>query len=45
MPGTLARHLDLEGTVRGFMVIWPRDGESLVVVDAFVSGLASRFHP
>ena len=39
MPGTLARHLDLAGTVRGFMVIWPRDGEALVVVDAFAERL------
>ena len=41
MPGTLARHLDLAATVRGFMVIWPREGEPVVVVDAFAERLAA----
>ncbi len=27
MPGTLARHLDIASTVRGFMVLWPRKGD------------------
>jgi Xaa-Pro aminopeptidase len=41
MPGTLARHLDLAATVRGFMVIWPRNGEAVVVVDAFAERLGA----
>jgi len=41
MPGTLARHLDLAATVRGFMVVWPRNGEAVVVVDAFAERLGA----
>jgi Xaa-Pro aminopeptidase len=42
MPGTLARHLDIASTVRGFMVIWPRNREPVVVLDAFAENLARR---
>jgi hypothetical protein len=35
MPGTLSRHLDIASTVRGFMVLWPRHGEPIVILDAF----------
>ena len=42
MPGTLARHLDLAQTVRGFMVLWPRKGEPLIIVDAFAEALVRR---
>src|SRR5262249_8824980 len=42
MPGTLARHLDIASTVRGFMVIWPRNREPVVVLDAFAESLARR---
>jgi Xaa-Pro aminopeptidase len=42
MPGTLARHLDISSTVRGFMVIWPRNREPVVVLDAFAENLARR---
>lgn len=42
MPGTLARHLDVASTVRGFMVIWPRHGEPVLVLDAFAEKLARR---
>jgi len=31
LPGTLARHLDLANTVRGFMLLWPRKGEPVIV--------------
>lgn len=41
MPGTLARHLDLAATMRGFMVLWPRHGEPIVVLDAFAERLAA----
>jgi Xaa-Pro aminopeptidase len=42
MPGTLARHLDIASTVRGFMVLWPRAGDPVLVVDAFAEKLAQR---
>jgi Xaa-Pro aminopeptidase len=42
MPGTLARHLDIASTVRGFMVLWPRAGEPTIVLDAFAERLARR---
>ena len=45
MPGTLARHLDLAATVRGFMVIWPRKGEPAIVLDAFAEKLAAMRSP
>ena len=42
MPGTLARHMDIASTVRGFMVLWPRQGKPIVVLDAFAEKLARR---
>jgi Xaa-Pro aminopeptidase len=42
MPGTLARHLDIASTVRGFMVLWPRQGDPVVVLDAFAEKLVRR---
>ncbi len=42
MPGTLARHLDLANTVRGFMLFWPRKGEPVIVLDSFAEKLALR---
>ena len=42
MPGTLARHLDIASTVRGFMVLWPRTGDPVIVLDAFAERLARR---
>src|SRR5262245_18004541 len=42
MPGTLARHLDIASTVRGFMVLWPHSGEPAVVLDAFAEKFAKR---
>jgi Xaa-Pro aminopeptidase len=42
MPGTLSRHLDIASTVRGFMVLWPRHGEPIVILDAFAEKLARR---
>jgi Xaa-Pro aminopeptidase len=32
-PGTLARHLDLANSVRGVLLVWPRYGEPVVVLD------------
>lgn len=42
MPGTLSRHMDIAGTVRGFMVLWPRSKEPIVIVDAFAQKLVQR---
>jgi Xaa-Pro aminopeptidase len=42
MPGTLARHLDVASSVRGFMVLWPRKGAPIIILDAFAEKLARR---
>jgi Xaa-Pro aminopeptidase len=42
MPGTLSRHLDIASTVRGFTVLWPRQGDPILVVGAFAEKLAKR---
>jgi Xaa-Pro aminopeptidase len=42
LPGTLARHLDLANTIRGFMLIWPRRGEPIIVLDSFAETLVAR---
>jgi len=42
MPGTLARHLDLAQTVRGFMLVWPRRGEPILVLEAFAEKVVLR---
>jgi Xaa-Pro aminopeptidase len=42
LPGTLARHLDLANTVRGFMLVWPRKGEPVIVLDAFAEKVVAR---
>jgi Xaa-Pro aminopeptidase len=42
LPGTLARHLDLANTVRGFMLIWPRKGAPIIVLDSFAKTLVAR---
>ncbi len=42
MPGTLARHLDTAATVRGFMLLWPRHGEPVIVLDSFAEKVARR---
>jgi Xaa-Pro aminopeptidase len=42
LPGTLARHLDLANTIRGFMLIWPRRGEPVIVLDSFAETLVAR---
>ena len=42
LPGTLARHLDIASTVRGFMLVWPRKGEPIVVLDSFAEKVVAR---
>lgn len=40
--GTLARHLDLSDSPRGTFLVWPRDGEPRIVLNAFAEGLTRR---
>jgi Xaa-Pro aminopeptidase len=42
LPGTLARHLDIASTVRGFMLVWPRKGEPVIVLDSFAEKVVAR---
>ena len=42
MPGTLARHLDTAATVRGFMLLWPRTREPVIVLDSFAEKMRAR---
>jgi Xaa-Pro aminopeptidase len=41
-PGTLARHLDLPDSVRGVLLLWPRHGEPVIVLNAIAEGLTRR---
>lgn len=41
-PGTLARLLDLPDSDRGVMVLWPRRGEPVLIVNETAAGLAAR---
>src|SRR5258708_18649331 len=40
--GTLARHLDIADSVRGVMLIWPRNGEPVIVLNKIAEGLTRR---
>ena len=37
-PGTLGRHLDLTGSVRSPVLIWPRNGKPEIVLNDFALG-------
>ncbi len=41
-PGTLARLMDLTDSDRGVMVLWPREGDPVIIVNATAAGLAAR---
>jgi Xaa-Pro aminopeptidase len=41
-PGTLARLMDLTDSDRGVMVMWPRKGDPVIVVNGTADGLADR---
>lgn len=41
-PGTLARHLDLPDSTRGVMLLWPRHGEPVIVLNKIADGLTRR---
>src|SRR6185437_6958376 len=38
--GTLSRHLDLGGSQRGVVVIWPRHGQPAFVIETTAAGAA-----
>ena len=41
-PGTLQRHLDLSDSRRGVLVVWPREGEPVLIFDTIAAGPAER---
>ena len=41
-PGTLARHLDLPDSARGVMLVWPRNGEPVLILNRIAEGVATR---
>ena len=41
-PGTLARHLDFSDTPRGVLLIWPREGKPLMILNEFGEPVARR---
>lgn len=41
-PGTLARHLDLPDSPRGVLLLWPRQGEPVIVLNKIAEGLTRR---
>jgi Xaa-Pro aminopeptidase len=41
-PGTLARHLDLPDSMRGVLLVWPRNGEPVIVLNKIADGLTRR---
>ncbi len=41
-PGTLARHLDFPDSPRGVLVVWPRHGDPVMVLNSYAAPLAQR---
>lgn len=41
-PGTLARLLDLTDVDRGILVVWPREGDPVIVANSIAAGLTKR---
>ena len=41
-PGTLARHLDFPDSPRGVLVVWPRQGDPVLVVNEIAAPLPRR---
>src|SRR3989442_87005 len=41
-PGTLARHLELPASVGGVLLVWPRDGQPVLVLNKIGEGLTRR---
>ncbi|MFL6543783.1 MAG: M24 family metallopeptidase, partial [Candidatus Udaeobacter sp.] len=41
-PGTLQRHMDLTDSTRPVMLVWPRNGDPVIVANKIAAGLAER---
>ena len=41
-PGTLARHLDFPDSPRGVLLVWPRHGEPVMVLNSYAAPVARR---
>ena len=41
-PGTLARHVDLTDSTRPVMLVWPRNGNPVIIANKIAAGLAQR---
>src|SRR5262245_8844628 len=41
-PGTLARHLDLPDSSRAVMLVWPRSGKPVLILNRIAEGVALR---
>ena len=41
-PGTLGRHLDFVDSPRNILLLWPREGEPVLIADLFAVPLAKR---
>ena len=41
-PGTLGRHLDFPDSPREVLLVWPRHGEPVMVLNSFAAPLARR---
>ena len=41
-PGTLARHLEFPDSPREVLLVWPREGEPVMVLNSFAAPLARR---
>ena len=41
-PGTLARHLDFPDSPREVLLLWPRHGEAVLIVNHYAAPLARR---
>ena len=41
-PGTLARHMDLTDSTRPVVLLWPRNGEPVILTNKTAEGLARR---
>ena len=41
-PGTLARHMDLTDSTRPVILVWPRNGKPMILVNKTAAGLVER---
>src|SRR4030095_15333482 len=41
-PGTLARHVDIADSTRAVMLLWPRHGDPVIVLNAIAEKLTLR---